>query len=445
MQTRKLGNRQNRKELVGAIRPLRALNNSTNLAHLFADYLTLAVILCTTIAFYQFRPSWELSWAWNIPVTLVAIALVGGVQHRLAGLGHEAAHYTLFKNKLANELVADWFCMFPIFATTQQYRLVHLAHHQFTNDWQRDPDVVHIGKSKLMDQFPMTRAKFIYRFYIRFFLPHVLLRYLWNVVALSVFGSGESPYEQRSRHDEASQPPSLRITSLVGVGYVFCLAGLLVWISHHGGVAAILLVPAVALPAALVTIALIPARAFFVSPLKGIYSAKTAAALRLTYYTLLVSAFGWLRHWTGTNWGAYFFLLWLVPLLTSFAYYMLLRDVYQHANADDGKLTNTRVFFPDPFTRWAVFVYGMDMHVPHHLYPAIPHYHLPALHRLLVDHDPLYAGLVVECHGTFTNATGKPTILDVMQTPAAQLAPEPPRERLFEQSEPISLLGAAAR
>jgi fatty acid desaturase len=57
---------------------------------------------------------------------------------------------------------------------------------------------------------------------------------------------------------------------------------------------------------------------------------------------------------------------------------MLLRDIYQHTNADDGRLTNSRVAFADPFTRWAVFVYGQDMHIPHHLFPAIPHNRLPA-------------------------------------------------------------------
>ncbi len=50
--------------------------------------------------------------------------------------------------------------------------------------------------------------------------------------------------------------------------------------------------------------------------------------------------------------------------MTSLPFFMLVSNVYQHTNADDGRLTSTRVFFPDPFTRWAVFVYGQDMHVP---------------------------------------------------------------------------------
>ena len=86
---------------------------------------------------------------------------------------------------------------------------------------------------------------------------------------------------------------------------------------------------------------------------------------------------------TGTNYAIYFWLLWVLPLGTSFPYLMLLRDLVQHANADDGKLTNSRVVFCNPFIRWAMFVYGQDAHLTHHLYPAVPHYNLPRLHQLL--------------------------------------------------------------
>ncbi len=102
---------------------------------------------------------------------------------------------------------------------------------------------------------------------------------------------------------------------------------------------------------------------------------------------------------------------------------MLLRDVYQHSNADDGRLTNTRVFVSDPLTRWAVFVYGQGMHVPHHLFPAIPHYRLGELHELLKQHHADYAVQVVECHGTFANRNGQPTILDTLTLP--RTTPEP--------------------
>ena len=78
----------------------------------------------------------------------MAVVLIGGLQHRLAGLGHEASHYTLLRNKLLNDLVGDVFCMFPIFATVHFYRLFHLAHHQYTNDPGCDPDLVEPGREQ---------------------------------------------------------------------------------------------------------------------------------------------------------------------------------------------------------------------------------------------------------------------------------------------------------
>jgi fatty acid desaturase len=107
-------------------------------------------------------------------------------------------------------------------------------------------------------------------------------------------------------------------------------------------------------------------------------------------------------------------LLWIVPLGTSFTFFMFLRDIYQHSNADDGRLTNSRVFFTDFFTRWAVFVYGQDMHIPHHLFPAVPHYRLERLHELLKKEHDAYRSQVVETHGTFHDNHGRATILDEM-------------------------------
>ncbi len=55
--------------------------------------------------------------------------------------------------------------------------------------------------------------------------------------------------------------------------------------------------------------------------------------------------------------------------------------------------------------------------MPHHLFPAVPHYQLPSLHELLKTSHDEYAAKVVECHGTFTNRNGLPTILDELTEP----------------------------
>jgi fatty acid desaturase len=179
--------------------------------------------------------------------------------------------------------------------------------------------------------------------------------------------------------------------------------------------------------------AVLPAWAFFPSPFREPYSPRVGGILRLGYFTALLVVLGLLRAATGGHSTIYFFGLWVVPIMTSFSFFMLLRDVYQHSNADDGRLTNSRVFITDPLTRWAVFVYGQDMHIPHHLFPAIPHYRLGELHRLLKRSHAEYAAKVVECHGTFANRVGLPTILDTLSGPR-QEDPSRPESRVAESA-----------
>ena len=101
----------------------------------------LAAVIGGTVYFALHYADWGLHWAWNIPVVFVATVLIGAGQHQLTVLAHEASHHTLFRNRWLNELVSDWFCMFPMLSTTHHYRLHHLAHHQFVNDYERDPNV----------------------------------------------------------------------------------------------------------------------------------------------------------------------------------------------------------------------------------------------------------------------------------------------------------------
>jgi fatty acid desaturase len=165
---------------------------------------------------------------------------------------------------------------------------------------------------------------------------------------------------------------------------------------------------------AVATTWMLPEWAGFSSPFRQAYSPRLASTFRLGFYTLAAAALAGLRWATGGGSAGYPLLLWFLPLVSTFPFFMLLRDVYQHSNADSGRLTNSRVFYVDRFTRWAVFVYGQDMHIPHHLFPAIPHYRLGELHALLKRSNGEYGAQVVECHGTFRDRLGRTTILDEM-------------------------------
>jgi fatty acid desaturase len=159
------------------------------------------------------------------------------------------------------------------------------------------------------------------------------------------------------------------------------------------------------------------------------YSARASAGLRLGYFTAALTALGALHGPTGGRLSAYFWLLWATPMMTSFLYFMRLRDVFQHANADAGRLTNSRVFRCGPLTRWAVFIYGQDWHVTHHLVPTVPYHRLPELHSTLMRLHPGYAARVVECHGTLLPRDDRPTVVDALTRPPARGAASAPASR----------------
>lgn len=404
-------------ELREELRKLRRVDNLTNLGYLALDYSCLIVVIGGAILFASRREGWGLAWGWNVPIFGLAMILVGGLQHRLSGLAHEASHYSLLRNKFANDLLADVFCMFPIFSTVHFYRMFHFAHHQYTNDRERDPDLVNLGPGKRVDDFPMPKLVAIVNIYLRAIVfPFSFARYSWEYVYINSLGKGGNVYMKKTPGGDAeSRMP--RFGTLLGIGYLVAF-NVVLWRLTLGGRAALIPVAtALGLAFVAITTATFPERTFFKSPLRQPYSPRLASFFRLSFYTIAYGVLAHLRDSTGGRSAMYLVLLWYVPLTTTYMFFMLLRDIYQHTNADQGRLTNSRVFFVDAFTRWAVFVHGQDMHIPHHLYPAVPHYHLPRLHAFLKETHEDYAAKVVECHGTFVSDDDRPTILDVLTMP----------------------------
>jgi fatty acid desaturase len=279
----------------------------------------------------------------GIPSYAVAIVLVGVLQHRLAALGHEAAHGSLFRNRSWNDAVANALCFFPILGTVHHYRRWHLAHHASANDPERDPDVLNLGPWLLRDRFPMSRGRMVWLVFLRWVsAPVSFVRYGWSYLRLNTFGRGAD----------------LRPFGL-----------------HHRWY---------------------PPRVEFLARV------ASYAALGLVLSVLELS---------GT---LGFVVSWVVPLVTTFPYFLMLRDTFQHTNADAGRYTNTRVFRVHPVVRWAVFPYGQDRHLPHHASPRVPHYRLEALHQHLLATRAAYGPAAVECRGVLWNQTGEPTIADVL-------------------------------
>ena len=110
------------REIVSQINKMRKVDNWTNWRYLAAEYSYLAVVIglgfliCAAWA-QAMMSTWIL-----VPLVLAVSVLIGIGQHRLVMLGHEASHFSLFGNKVLNEMASDWFCFYPIWVTTYNYR-----------------------------------------------------------------------------------------------------------------------------------------------------------------------------------------------------------------------------------------------------------------------------------------------------------------------------------
>ena len=396
-------------DLLRQVHILRIPDNVTSWYYLAREYLLVALIIGVTITLCQLLVAWGWSWLWTLPLLLVANLGVGAGQHRLATLGHEATHYALFRNRLLNELVSDWFCMFPIFSSTHTYRIQHLGHHQYPNDPSRDPDWAQLRQSGHRFQFPMDKWPFLWHGLIKQVLwPPNLIRYI-VVRALFVTDNGpESPYRQKR--------PAKPLLKLMGLGYHVVLIAALAGIVWLGDATPLVWLPPGLLALILAVYAVVPSTWFAEYGIRGDVPARLTASLRLVFNTLLATALAGLTLATGIPWWLYYLVLWVVPLGTSFALFMILRQLVQHGNADQGRLTNTRVFFVNPLISMAVFPMGMEWHLPHHLFPMVPHYNLKKLHELLAQ-VPEYDehALVVEGYFLPRERPPKhPTVLTIM-------------------------------
>ncbi len=275
-----------------------------------------------------------------VPLAIVAIVIIGALQHRLSGLGHEASHFSLFRNKLANDLVSDLLLMFPAFSITQQFRATHLDHHRYTNDPEKDPDARRLGNG-VPGVFPLAKKRFLIRY---------VLGCMW--------------------------PPNL-------IGYILSQG-------HNAGI--------------------------FVrgsTPLRNAYPLWVAVTLLVVMWAAIL---GLMYVVTGL---LALFLFWWVPLLTSYSFFMQLREIAHHSNApDSGDLTNSRVFRVHPLLNACVFPYGQAFHLTHHMFGILPHYHAAEAHDLLMKYPP-YRDNVVICRGYFFRTTGTdgPSVLDVLSGP----------------------------
>jgi len=83
--------------------------------------------------------------------------------------------------------------------------------------------------------------------------------------------------------------------------------------------------------------------------------------------------------------GLAYLVLWIVPLCTVLQALLRFRAICEHGAVHDEQspLLAARTNLGPGWLLWYLFPYQVNYHIEHHLYPAIPHYNLPACHREL--------------------------------------------------------------
>lgn len=83
--------------------------------------------------------------------------------------------------------------------------------------------------------------------------------------------------------------------------------------------------------------------------------------------------------------NAWLYAVWILAWATTFSVFVRIRSIAEHAVVETGTdpLRNTRTTKANVLARLTVAPHHVNFHLEHHLLPKVPHYKLPALHRLL--------------------------------------------------------------
>lgn len=130
-------------------------------------------------------------------------------------------------------------------------------------------------------------------------------------------------------------------------------------------------------------------------------NSKRYAFYRIAYYVLAAGLISVFHLWTVV------LLYWIIPILTWLKLALRVRSIAEHF-AITTKFTDstTRTTYPSVFDRLFIAACNVWHHADHHLYPSVPFYNIPELHRELLKLESVrknmhitqsYWGVLKEC------------------------------------------------
>lgn len=138
-----------------------------------------------------------------------------------------------------------------------------------------------------------------------------------------------------------------------------------------------------------------PVEILYLSGLKPLRLAVANDQLKYTlfkfgYWALMLSVIFYFNWWTP------WFLFWLVPFLFILPIFMRVRSVAEHfALPLTHELDSSRTVMAPYFETAFFSPHNINVHLPHHLFPAVPWYNLKSLHQLLMRDEKYNSTAVI--------------------------------------------------
>ncbi len=218
-----------RREVFAKVKSLCAPDNHTNLSVLLREYLVFAIVVGACLAAVQAIEArgWSLWWA--VPIYLASVVVIGvWTQNRLACLVHESSHYSLFKNRVVNDVMANLFVAFPFFGVISNYRIGHWGHHRYVNDPEKDPDLLRLAKHHQRN-FPISKLRFFFEYVLLQVLPHKAYTYIKGRAQYVAFTMKHEPIKNQDPLGKSA----LWALRLAYYGTLFGVLFYFGWIVHY--------------------------------------------------------------------------------------------------------------------------------------------------------------------------------------------------------------------